>query len=146
MLHSLVAQKPAESGGGVCEFPGRTGWRRSPAQEALKKDLETGWRNELSARCLNVPSKCKNIADELPFLPEAEGIAIGEENVRQRAQLLALLLIVGNGELTRIGALAGRLDFDKAGQSVIDSDCVIGAETKVAERRLADTDHILVSG
>ncbi|WP_244499736.1 hypothetical protein [Tardiphaga robiniae] len=75
---------------------------------------------------------------DLAVAPQAEGVAVGVEQIGQRLQLVPLLLVVRVGELARIGALAGRLDLDEADECIADRDRVVGPGLEMGQRRLAD--------
>jgi hypothetical protein len=68
--------------------------------------------------------KYEYLVDELTFLPKAEGIAVGEEDVGKRVKLFALSLVVRVDKSAWVGTLARGLEFDKTSESVVDCNGV----------------------
>jgi hypothetical protein len=83
-------------------------------QKVADNRQQGGRRGELVARRLNVAVKHDNLVLKLAIPPQAEGVAIGIQEVRQALELRPLLLVVLVREAARIGTLAGRFDLDEA--------------------------------
>jgi hypothetical protein len=79
-----------------------------------------------------------DLADQFAVAPQAEGIAIGIEQVGKRLQLIPLILVVRVREFPWIGALARRLDFNEADKGVADGDGIIRACLEMRKRRFAN--------
>lgn len=71
-------------------------------------------------------------------MPEAEGVAVGVEQVGKRLKFVPLISVVRVSKFARIGAFAWRLDFDKANQGVADGDSIVRARFEMRKRCLAD--------
>jgi hypothetical protein len=76
-------------------------------------------------------------AFRLPVTPQAERIAIGVNQVRQRLEFVPLILVVLIFELAWIGALSRRLDLDETDQSFFDYDREVRPRFQLGECRLA---------
>jgi hypothetical protein len=79
---------------------------------------------------------------EVAILPEAEGVAVGVDQVRQQFEFLPLLLVVWVAEPARIGSLAWRLQLDEPDQQVLLGYGEVGPRLQVLYRGLADEDDV----
>jgi hypothetical protein len=83
-----------------------------------------------------------DLSVQLTVMPEAESVAVGVDQVRERLQFCPLFGVVAFlFEFPRIGAFAGRLDLDEADQRVVDRDGEIGTALEFCDMRLADQLH-----
>ena len=106
-----------------------------PLKEVTKQRYQRGRCRELLARRLDIAIELDDVAFQRAVPPEAEGVAVGINQVRQGPELLLLLPIVPILETPRIGALAGRLDLDEAHQSVVEGYSVVGTRLEVGKRK-----------
>ena len=100
-------------------------------RKSLMSGSSVGGRCELRARRFDVAFEMDDRAFELAVAPQAERVAVGVDQVRQRLELVPLLLVVRIVELARIGALARRLDLDEADERLADGDRIIRARLQV---------------
>jgi hypothetical protein len=104
---------------------------RLPAQETGEQREQRLRRRQRGARGFDIAFEADDLPLQLAVLPEAERIAVGVEDVRQRLELAPLLPVVLVRKPARIGTLARRLDLDEADQGVVDADRVVGTRREV---------------
>src|SRR6185312_4033975 len=79
---------------------------------------------------------------QLTVMPEAERIAVGIDQVRERLELVPLLGVVAFlFELPRVCAFARRLDLDEANEGLVHRDRVVRTALELRDMRLADELH-----
>jgi hypothetical protein len=143
LLDGFFAEKAAEARSGVGERLGRVGRGGRPGEERLEHGLQARGRRELGAGGADVAVQGEQLADEFAVLPEAESIAVGEEDIGEGEQLPALVPVVRGGKAAWIGTLAGGFELDEAGESAGDGDGVVRTEAEVGESGLADGSDVL---
>lgn len=79
-----------------------------------------------------------DLAGDLAIPPQAEGVAIGIDQVGERLQFAPLILVVRIVEPARISALAWSLDLDEANESIADGHGEIRTRLEGSESCLAD--------
>lgn len=84
----------------------------------------------------HVAGEAQDRADDFTVAPEREAVAVGVQQVGQRAEALPLRLVVPIAEPTRIGALAGRLNLDEADQCLAHLDGEVRSRLEVGRRKL----------
>ena len=113
-----------------------------PAEEVLEQQLEGRRGIEFVAGRLDIAMKPDDRAGVLTAPTEAELVAVGIEEVRQRLQLLPLRLVVRVTELPRIGPLARGLDLNEPDEHPTGGHRVVGPGLELADCRLPDGRHL----
>ncbi len=142
LLDHFVSQKAAQARADLREFrcgAGRTG---IPAQKIREQPEQARGRAQRGAGTFDRAVQPDDLAMEVAILPEAEGIAVGVDQVRQQFEFLPLLLVVWVAEPARIGSLARRLQLDEPDQQVLIGYGEVGPRLQVLNRGLADEDDI----
>ena len=141
LLDDLVAQQPAQAGADLA----RAAWRLAAGLAPIAGSRLISGSNASGALSLapdvsTSPSSWTISPCELAVAPQAECIAVGVDQVRQRLELVPLLLVVRIAELARVGAFARRLDLDEANQGFADRDRdnPAGSSDRLASSRRQD--------
>ncbi len=139
LLDHLVAQQATEAGGDLGQLP-RRAWRdRVPLVEGLEQGQQFGRRLQDLARRFDVAVQPDDLADPFAVAPQTEGVAVRVDQVGKRLELLPLGAVMGFGaESGGVGALARRLDLDKADQGALAGHGEVGPDHQVRQLRLAD--------
>ena len=115
-------------------------------EEVGEQARQPGWGGQFGTGGFDIAVERQDLAFEVAVAPQAEGVAVGIDQVREGLQLFPLFAVVLVGEAPRVRALARRLDLDEAHQRRVERDCVIGPCLQVGKRRLAHRDDLRFLG
>jgi hypothetical protein len=92
---------------------------------------------ESSARRFHLAAEMDDRAGRFTVSPQAEGVAVRVEEVRQGLELFPLLLVMAL-VFAGVGAFAGGLDFDESDQRLAKGNGVIRPGFQTGDRGFAD--------
>ena len=133
LLSDFIAQEPAKARADVSEVFRAARRDGFPAEEILEEREQARRCRERVTGCFDVAEERDDGIDQLAILPKAERVAVGVEDVRQRAQFFPLGLVVRIAELARVRAFARRFQFHKTDERVMNGDRVIRPRLQFAE-------------
>ena len=135
----LVAEQPGQGCNGGDKLGDVARRYGLPVEEVVEQPGQSvAGVGELRPGGADVAVEVDDLADALAGAVQAPVLAVGVDDVRQGRELGPLLAVVGVGlEPGWVGALAGGLDLDVAGDGAVDLAGVVGPHLQVGQGCLA---------